>query len=204
MRYAAAAALFVALFTSCTEAGEQEELEAGRVTSYEDPEGRFSFQAPDGLDIETVAAGTIVLLRDPAGEVVLQLEVSTPDAEALEHVPVEQHGGEPWLAHLLWRIQAWCAADGPSGTQYCADQESVEEVPGAGGTARAVEVVPLRTVEDFAARTSTTVPIGPVWGATPADDPGGLLLMITPAHREAASQVERDYAEELLSSLLGG
>lgn len=173
----------------------------GSVTTYSDPDGRFSFSAPEGLTVEPLAGGRILQFRNEAGEPMLEAEVGTPEPEALEHVPIEQHGGDLWLAHFLWRIYAWCAADGPTGTHYCTDQASVEEVPGSGGPTRAVEVVPLRTLEDFTAGTSETIPIGPVWGVALAADPAASFLMITPANREPATEEQRDYAEALLRAL---
>lgn len=189
------------LLAGCEEGEMGDLVKGGSFTTYSDPEGRFSFVAPEGLTVESLVGGRILQFRSDAGEVLLEAEIGTPEPAALEQVPIEQHGGDLWLAHLIWRIQAWCAADGPTGTQYCIDQASVEEVPGSGGAIRAVEVVPLRTLEDFTTGTSETLPIGPIWGVALAEDPAAFLLMITPANREPATEEQRDYAEAILRAL---
>jgi hypothetical protein len=172
--------------------------------AYVDPQGRFTLLLPDGLALESVLDGDRLLFTERAtGAPILEAELTEVDREALQWVPREQHGGDLFVAHVLFRAAAVCAADGPEGTQHCSTTERFEEISTPGGAPRTVRFEPILTSEHFPTRTRADRTIGPFWAAhLPAArrSPGHSFLLV-PTGRSRASEPHRALGDAVIQGL---
>lgn len=191
------------LLAACTPADEGGEGSGGPVL-YHDPQGRFSLSVPAGMGAEPIGDGTHVIFRSLAADtIVLEAEILPLDREAEEWVPFELQQGDPFMAHALWRAQAWCAADGPNQTQSCPEIGERDEELLGNGERQAIRFEAILHREQFVPRQESQAPAGPIWAVrlsgTGSD---GEALMLAPAARALASAEDQAVQESIVRSLV--
>lgn len=191
------------ILAACTPAGEGgEDPDGPRL--YHDPQGRFSLSVPAGMVAEPIGDGTHVIFRSlQADTTVLEAEILPLDSEAEEWVPFELHQGDPFVAHVLWRAQAWCAADGPNQTQSCPQIDEREDILLGDEGRQALRFEAILRLEQFVSPQESRRSAGPIWAVRlSGSGSAGEVLTLAPAARTLASAEDQAVQEAIVGSLV--
>lgn len=200
MRYCVFAAIS-ALAVACSASQEDRAVEEpGGV--YSDPVHDFAFTTPDGVEPRPIAGGALIfLVAEASGDTIGMGEVIEFDSTAEEWVEPDLHGGDLFVANALWRTQAWCAADGPQGTQYCVTAVDLGQGQSFAGMPF-LRFSPVLTYEDFRSGDRSDRVIGPVRAVQlPQQNGTDRLLMLFPSDRALASDLESSVGEAIVRSV---
>jgi len=165
-------------------------------TSYISRQYKFVLEYPTGCKLKRFADGFFALV----GGQKVNVRSSVEDDTFRIFLRQSKERGDTFKAFARERVKVICAADGPDGSSYCDNAESVREGTTRGGL-RYLEYYLVMTREDSLTNSKERSRVGPIYVVDISQPAQPLALMLFPGYRTLASQDDARVMREMVETV---
>jgi hypothetical protein len=165
-------------------------------TSYISRQYNFVLDYPTDYRLKRFADGFFALI----GRQKVEMRSSVEDDTFRIFLRESKERGDTFKAFARERVKVVCAADGPDGSSYCDNAESVKEGRTRGGL-RYLEYYLVMTREDFSTNIKETSKMGPIYVVDISRAARPLALMIFHGYGTLASQETADVMKRMVETV---
>jgi hypothetical protein len=165
-------------------------------TSYISRQYKFVLEYPTGYKLKRFADGFFALV----GGQKVKVRSSVEDDTFRIFLRESKERGDTFKAFARERVKVICAADGPDGSSYCDNAESVREGRTRGGL-RYLEYSLVMTREDAPTNSKERSRVGPIYVVDISQSTQPLALMLFPGYRTLASQDDARVMREMVETV---